>query len=70
MQSFEVHSNESSCRNSGCLGLEQVFKGIHIICIPLIKLASKQVNSSHRNLISYHGTKLFYHIETQKKPHK
>ena len=24
MHSFEVHSNESACRKSGCLGLEQV----------------------------------------------
>ena len=24
MHSFEVHSNESVCRKSGCLGLEQV----------------------------------------------
>ena len=24
MHIFQVHSNESACRNSGCLGLEQV----------------------------------------------
>ena len=24
MPSFEVHSNESACRKSGCIGLEQV----------------------------------------------
>ena len=27
MHSFEVHSNESACRKSGCLGLEQVTNG-------------------------------------------
>ena len=26
MHSFEVHSNESVCRKSGCLGLEQVIR--------------------------------------------
>ena len=26
MHSFEVHSNESACRNSGRLGLEQVIR--------------------------------------------
>ena len=25
MHSLEVHSNESTCRKSGCLGLEQVY---------------------------------------------
>ena len=28
MHSFEVHSNESVCRKSGCLGLEQVYKNL------------------------------------------
>ena len=29
MHSFEVHSNESACRKSGCLGLEQVIIPVH-----------------------------------------
>ena len=28
MHSFEVHSNESACRKSGRLGLEQVISGV------------------------------------------
>ena len=28
MHSFEVHSNESACRKSRCLGLEQVIKDV------------------------------------------
>ena len=28
MHSFEVHSNESACRKSGRLGLEQVYSGV------------------------------------------
>ena len=31
---FEVHSNESASRKSGCLGLEQVLKGIYDASIP------------------------------------
>ena len=33
MHSFEVHSNESACRKSGCLGLEQV---LGMTCYPFI----------------------------------
>ena len=29
MHSFEVHSNESACRKSGRLGMEQVIGGVH-----------------------------------------
>ena len=32
MHSFEVHSNESACRKSDRLGLEQVIRGI-LTCI-------------------------------------
>ena len=31
MQNFEVHSNESTSRKSGCLGLDQVIKQTHIM---------------------------------------
>ena len=30
MHSFEVHSNESACRKSGRLGLEQVLGGMSV----------------------------------------
>ena len=31
MHSFEVHSNESVCRKSGCLGLEQVMYSMIVL---------------------------------------
>ena len=33
MHSFEVHSNESACRKSGHLGLEQVITDLHYFCV-------------------------------------
>ena len=30
MHSFEVHSNESACRKSGRLGLEQVYSAAQV----------------------------------------
>ena len=33
MHSFEVHSNESACRKSGRLGLEQVLGGLGLMDI-------------------------------------
>ena len=35
------------------------------MCIPLITLASHQVNTSQEKSISHHGTALVYHLDTK-----
>ena len=49
IHSFEVHSNESACRKSGRLGLEQVFR-TKLLCQKL------RIYTDHKNLTC----KMFY----------
>ena len=39
MHSFEVHSNESTCRKSGRLGLDQVIYDMDIVMLNLLNIA-------------------------------
>ena len=42
MHSFEVHSNESECRKSGRLGLEQVIRTLPDLLVQLWKYTGTQ----------------------------
>ena len=38
MHSFEVHSNESLCRKSGRLGIDQVYEDLYKVPYPINKV--------------------------------
>ena len=53
MHSFEVHSNESACRKTGCLGTEQV-----VYQVILNMLVTKDIDNKVFDYIDPYGETL------------
>ena len=53
MHSFEVHSNETVCRNSGCLGMEQVTYQIFMFNYPMLKTYSDKITLTLHARVMY-----------------